>query len=121
MKEISLAGRLSELMRAKRLTLRAVAKKTGVSSAAVSKWRTGDAEPQASNVAALARALGVSADHLLGIDEDLVALAAAERSRKAAELDDRVSQLINEVREFKAAESSSRAATSALYSAEPKK
>ena len=51
------------------LSQEALAEKLGVSRQAISKWETGDATPEVSNLSALASALGVSVDHLLSSEE----------------------------------------------------
>ena len=45
-----------------------VAEKVGVSRAAVTRWEKGEIEPNLEHLAALAETLGVSTDHLLGIE-----------------------------------------------------
>ena len=46
-----------------------VAEKVGVSRTAVSQWEIGDIEPKISNLIAVAEALNVSTDYLLGIED----------------------------------------------------
>ena len=48
------------------LSQEALAEKLNVSRQAVSKWETGAAEPSTTNLLALAKLYGVSADELLG-------------------------------------------------------
>lgn len=52
------------------LSQEALAERIGVSRQAVSKWETGDAEPELSKLRLLAQVLGVSADYLLNEAED---------------------------------------------------
>ena len=51
------------------LSQEALAELLGVSRQAVSKWETGDSQPELSNLLAMARTFGVTTDHLLS-DED---------------------------------------------------
>lgn len=51
------------------LSQEALAEKLGVSRQAISKWETGESLPEVSNLSALAKALGVTIDHLLSPDE----------------------------------------------------
>lgn len=115
-----LAERLSALMEEYGLNPETLGKKIGASKSAVRSWTKGLNEPVASNVAALAQFFVVSADYLLGL-ENMKAEAEAERSRKAAELDEKVTQLIDEVREFKSAGGLGDSATFSPDLAEPKK
>ncbi len=51
------------------LSQEALAEKLGVSRQAVSKWETGESTPDASNLLALAKALGTTVDWLLSPEE----------------------------------------------------
>lgn len=62
---------VQRLRRAKGLTQGQLANQLGVSSAAVSKWETGGALPDVALLCPLARALGCSADELLGFRPEL--------------------------------------------------
>ena len=64
---------VQRLRRAKGLTQGQLAAQLGVSSAAVSKWETGGALPDVALLCPLARALGCSADELLGFRPELSA------------------------------------------------
>ena len=64
---------VQRLRRAKGLTQGQLANQLGVSSAAVSKWETGGALPDVALLCPLARALGCSADELLGFRPELSA------------------------------------------------
>ena len=61
------------LRRARGMTQGRLADQLGVSSAAVSKWETGGALPDTALLCPLARALGCSADELLGFKPELTA------------------------------------------------
>ena len=79
---------VQRLRRAKGLTQGQLAAQLGVSSAAVSKWETGGALPDVALLCPLARALGCSADELLGFrpeltGEEIDALCNAARERFA--------------------------------------
>lgn len=63
---MSFSERLTEIRRAKGLSQEALAEKIGVSRQAVSKWETGEAQPDCSRLIALAGELNVSIDHLCG-------------------------------------------------------
>ncbi|MBQ7828265.1 MAG: helix-turn-helix domain-containing protein [Clostridia bacterium] len=69
----------------KGLSQEALAEMIGVSRQAVSKWETGEAVPDITNFAALAAALGVSADWLLSDKEDADDAGADETSRSGGE------------------------------------
>lgn len=62
-----LAGRIAQLRKARRLSQAELAKAAGVSQGTISAYEHGAKEPGASVVARLAKALGVSADELLGV------------------------------------------------------
>lgn len=64
---------VQRLRRARGLTQGQLAAQLGVSSAAVSKWETGGALPDVALLCPLARALGCSADELLGFRPELTA------------------------------------------------
>lgn len=53
------------------LSQEALAEKVGVSRQAVSKWETGESQPELNKMAALAQALNVSADWLLSPDDPI--------------------------------------------------
>ncbi len=65
------------------LSQEALAEKLGVSRQAISKWETGDATPEVSNLSALASALGVSVDHLLSSD-DIISSETPENKHRGA-------------------------------------
>ena len=50
------------------LTQEKVAELVGVSRAAISRWELGEIEPKIEHLVALSDSLGISVDHLLGID-----------------------------------------------------
>ena len=56
--------------REKRLSQEELAAQAGVSRQAVSKWELGEASPDIGKLLALARAFGVTTDHLLNEEED---------------------------------------------------
>lgn len=56
--------------REKRLSQEELAAQTGVSRQAVSKWELGEASPDIGKLLALAKAFGVTTDHLLNDDEE---------------------------------------------------
>ena len=57
--------RLQELRRARGMTQEDFAAQLKVSRQAVSKWETGTADPSTSNLLALAKLFGISAEELL--------------------------------------------------------
>ena len=57
--------RIAAARKAAGLTQEALGEKLGVSRQAVSKWETGTADPSTSNLLALAKLFGVSAEELL--------------------------------------------------------
>lgn len=62
--------RLNEAIKASCTNNAALARRTGASGCSVYGWRRGKNMPDGYNVAQLCRALGVSADWLLGIDNE---------------------------------------------------
>lgn len=67
----TIGATVQQLRRAKGLTQGQLAGQLGVSSAAVSKWETGGALPDVALLCPLARALGCSANELLGFKPQL--------------------------------------------------
>ena len=61
----TLGSRIAELRRKKNMTQEELAAELGVTPQAVSKWETGTADPSTSNLLALAKLFGVSAEELL--------------------------------------------------------
>lgn len=64
------AERLSELLEINRLTKRAFALKINVSAMSVSDWTTGKVQPTAENIYLVAMYFKVSADYLLGLEDE---------------------------------------------------
>jgi transcriptional regulator with XRE-family HTH domain len=64
----SFAGRLRRLRTASGLTGAGLAARTGVDRTAIVHMEKGDMSPSVAVLAALAEALGVTTDHLLGLD-----------------------------------------------------
>ena len=62
---MAFAQRLQEVRRRSGLTQEQFAERLCVSRQAVSKWETGTADPSTSNLLALAKLFGVSAEELL--------------------------------------------------------
>ena len=62
---VETAQRLADLRRSKGFSQEGLARKLGLSRQAVSKWETGTADPSTSNLLALAKLFGVSAEELL--------------------------------------------------------
>ena len=57
--------KIAALRREHKLSQEALGEKLGLSRQAVSKWETGTADPSTSNLLALAKLFGVSAEELL--------------------------------------------------------
>jgi len=66
----TLGNRIYNLRTQKRLTQDQLAEKIGVSRQALSKWERGEAYPDYYNTTALAKALDVSVDELMGEQKD---------------------------------------------------
>ncbi len=66
---MKLSEKIYTCRKRKGLSQEALAERLGVSRQAVSKWETGDAEPELAKLRALAAAFGVSADWLLSEEE----------------------------------------------------
>ena len=62
---MTLGEKIRTLRKKAGLSQEALAEKLGVSRQAVSKWETGTADPSTSNLLALAKLFGVSAEELL--------------------------------------------------------
>ena len=67
---MSLGARIKELRTLSALSQAQLAEKIGVNTSAVSLWENDVNEPKASYIARLALALDVSADYLLGIEDE---------------------------------------------------
>ena len=65
------AQRLTELLDAHELSKRALATNIGVSAMSISDWSTGKVQPTAENIYGIAMYFHVSADYLLGLENDL--------------------------------------------------
>lgn len=64
------AERLTELLEQNNLSKRAFAKKICVSATSVSDWTTGKIQPTAENIYSTAMYFKVSADYLLGLEDE---------------------------------------------------
>lgn len=64
------AKRLTELLEENNLSKRAFAQKIGVSAMSVSDWTTGKVQPTAENIFTVALYFEISADYLLGLEDD---------------------------------------------------
>lgn len=62
--------RLAELLKENNLSKRAFAQKIGVSAMSVSDWSTGKVQPTAENIYIVAVYFDVSADYLLGLEDE---------------------------------------------------
>ena len=65
MKDSSLGSFLQQLRKENQLTQKELASQLHVTDKAVSKWESGTADPSTSNLLALAKLFGVSAEELL--------------------------------------------------------
>ena len=88
---LEIAGRLTQLRKAKELSQEELASRLGVSRQAVSKWERGESSPDLDNLMALAALYGCSLDQLLHADsgtavQDGEAEAAGPKEAEAAEL-----------------------------------
>ena len=61
--------RLKDLRQEKELSIRQLAKVTGISDVAIGKWENQKREPSASMVIILAKFFGVTTDYLLGLED----------------------------------------------------
>lgn len=64
------ASRLTELIKENNLSKRAFALKIGVSAMSVSDWTNGKVQPTAENIYTIAMTFNVSADYLLGLEDE---------------------------------------------------
>ncbi len=65
-----LAERLDEVMRARGVSRRELARRVGMSESVVSNYCTGKREPSIDVLFAICRALGESADYLIGLTDN---------------------------------------------------
>ncbi len=65
------AERLSELLKTNNMSKRAFAQQINVSAMSVSDWSTGKVQPTAENIYLVAVYFKVSADYLLGLEDEL--------------------------------------------------
>lgn len=72
-------NRVKELRNEKKLTQDVLAKKLGITQAALSKWETGKSQPDQRTLLILSDIFGVSIDYILGNTEQRTAYALAER------------------------------------------
>ena len=84
---LEIAGRLTQLRKAKELSQEELASRLGVSRQAVSKWERGESSPDLDNLMALAALYGCSLDQLVHADsgtavQDGEAEAAGPRRRR---------------------------------------
>lgn len=88
-----LAARLREARLRASMSQDALARQINVGQRLVTRWETGLNDPSATYIVALAVALGVSTDHLLGMTDARLQYAASKRREaelllaEAAELD----------------------------------
>lgn len=66
----SIQNRLIEVMATENMTQKEVAKAIGISEACVSRWANGNRRPNAGSIIKLAKLFHVSADYLLGLEND---------------------------------------------------
>lgn len=64
------AVRLADLIKENNISKRALAKMAGVSAMSVSDWTNGKAQPTAENIYNIASLFDVSADYLLGLEDE---------------------------------------------------
>ncbi len=64
------AVRLTELLKENNISKRTLAKKIGVSAMSVSDWTNGNVQPTAENIYNIAVFLDISADYLLGLEDE---------------------------------------------------
>ena len=69
------ASRLTELIKENNLSKRAFAQKVGVSAMSVSDWTNGKIQPTAESIYIIAETFDVSADYLLGLEDETGAKA----------------------------------------------
>lgn len=63
-------ARLTELLKENNLSKRGFAKLIGVSAMSISDWSTGKVQPTAENIYIVSEFFGVSADYLLGLEDE---------------------------------------------------
>lgn len=62
--------RLTQLLEESKLSKRNLASKLNISAQSVSDWSTGKVQPTAENIYIVASFFGVSADYLLGLEDE---------------------------------------------------
>ena len=64
------ASRLAQLIKEEKISKRALAEKIGVSAASICDWTNGKVQPTAENIYLAAEYFHVSADYLLGLEDE---------------------------------------------------
>ena len=64
------AARLSDLLKENNLSKRGLAQKIGVSAMSISDWTNGNVQPTAENIYTVAVFFDVTADYLLGLEDE---------------------------------------------------
>lgn len=64
------SSRLTDLLEENKISTRQLAKDIGVSATSISDWSTGKIQPVAENIYLVAKHFGVSADFLLGLEDE---------------------------------------------------
>ena len=83
---MKLNEKISCYRREQRLSQEELAARVGVSRQAVSKWELGETSPDIGKLLALAKAFGVTTDHLLNEDEEPEWAAPPVQSRERGEV-----------------------------------
>lgn len=82
---MTFADKLTMLRRSRGYSQEALAEKLEVSRQAVSKWETGQSEPEIASLLAISRLFQVTVDYLIREDSDCVARSAAAQAAAPAE------------------------------------
>ncbi len=62
--------RLTEVLKETKMSKRHLAKKIGVSAMSISDWANGNVQPTAENIYLIAEYFQISADYLLGLEDE---------------------------------------------------
>lgn len=94
MNKITFAERLKEARKAAKLSQETLAKKVGRTKSTVSRWESGERNPQMLEIVELERALGVSAHKLMYGTDEIKETTLSEINRISSELDENRQEVV---------------------------
>ena len=94
MEKITFAERLKEARKTAKLSQEALAKKVGRTKSTVSRWESGERNPQMLEIVELEKALGVSAHKLMYGTDEIKETTLSEINRISSQLDEARQQVV---------------------------